>query len=132
MTKSTRPLRIQGEDTAQPQRPCAEVEPAAAARWKAAENRLYPLIMVDPVLYEAAVTLVREIADQLRRQCRTGTELAGADAAMVLARCPSALEASRLGFDARTAFDAACAYHWRALIAQRADGELPATQDGSR
>jgi hypothetical protein len=89
--------------------------PPAANRWRAAEGRLYPLITVDPALYEAAITLVCEAADVLRWKCATVTELVHVDAKDVLSQCPSAHLMSALGFDPGTAFDAACAYRWREL-----------------
>lgn len=110
----------------------SRAEPPGAARWKAAEGRLYPLIMVDPAVYETALTLVREVADVLRGQCGTVGELAGADAGAVLARCPSTPVLSALGFDPGTAFDAACACRWRELTADETDAELETRQDGSR
>lgn len=104
----------------------------AAARWRAAEGRLYPLIMADPALYEAAVTLVCEAADVLRWQCGTFIDLIHADAALVLAKCPSARMMSALGFDPTTAFDAACAYRWRELSADQPDAELGLSLGGPR
>jgi hypothetical protein len=35
-------------------------------RWRAAEERLYPVVMVRPDLYERSIELVRSIADELR------------------------------------------------------------------
>lgn len=98
--------------------PCVDAEPPAAARWRAAEGRLYPLIIVDPSLYESAVTLVCELADVLRGQCGSVAELSAADPAAVLAHCSSGSVMSALGFDPRTAFDVACAYRWRELTMQ--------------
>jgi hypothetical protein len=120
------------DEMARLRRPGSGAEPPAATRWKAAEDRLYPLIMVDPDLYEAAVTLVREVAGVLGRQCATVADLAGADAAEVLARCPSAPVLSTFGSDLGVAFDAACAYRWRVLSAEPVDGVLDAGQDGAR
>src|SRR6478672_8214076 len=79
----------------------AEVQ--AAAQWRAAEGRLYPLITVDPALYEAAVTLVCEAADVLRWRCCTVRELVDVDAHAVLSKCPSASVMIALGFDPATA-----------------------------
>ena len=105
-------------------------EPPTAARWRAAEGRLYPLIMVDPGLYEVAVTLVREAADVLRRDCGTVTELIHADAAGVLAECPSAPVMTGFGFEPGTAFEAACAYRFRELAASEPGAALEASQGG--
>jgi hypothetical protein len=108
-----------GVETARESEPMVHAQagaaPPAAARWRAAEGRLYPLITVDPVLYEAAVTLVCEAADVLRWKCGTVAELVQVDADDVLRHCPSAQLMSSLGFDPGTAFDAACAFRWREL-----------------
>jgi hypothetical protein len=133
MTTPSPSLGIEIADgSARLRRPPAAAEPPAAARWKAAESRLYPLVVVDSRLYEAAVTLVREVADVLRRRCGTVTELVDVDAAVIMAGCPSASALSALGFDPGTAFDAACAYRWRELTAEQTETELEADQDGSR
>ena len=108
------------------------VELPDAVRWRAAEDRLYPLIVVDPTLYEAAVTLVCEAADVLRWRCGTVSELVAVDPSTVLASCPSAPVMSALGFDPGTAFDAACAYRWRELTADQTDSGVDASQGGSR
>ena len=76
------------------------------------------MIIVDPSLYQAAVRLVCEVAGLLRGQCGSVAELSAADSAVILARCPSASAISALGFDPRTAFDAACACRWRELTTQ--------------
>lgn len=39
---------------------------ASVAHWRAAENRLYPIVMVRPDLYERSVRIVRAVADDLR------------------------------------------------------------------
>ena len=133
MTKPTLPLGVRIADQLPlPLRPRAEAaQPLAAARWTAAEDRLYPLIVVDPDLYEAAVTLVCEILDVLRSECGTVAELCDAEAAVVLPQCPAASAIAAFGFDPVVAFDAACAYRWRDLTADRAD-ELGASQVDSR
>jgi len=89
------------------------------ARWRAAEARLYPLIMVDPELYEAAVTLVGEAAGVLRARCNTIRGLTETDAVDVLAACPSTTAVRALGFDPGTAFDAARAGRWREITAKQ-------------
>jgi hypothetical protein len=48
-----------------------------ARRWQAAEDRLYPVVMVRPEAYASAVTLVRAVVDRLGR-VDTATELAAA------------------------------------------------------
>jgi hypothetical protein len=41
------------------------VPPQLLSDWKSAEERLYPVVMVRPDLYERAVTMVRVVADEL-------------------------------------------------------------------
>ena len=133
MTKPSPALGIEvAGETAPPRRPPAGAEPSVAARWQAAEGRLYPLVMVDAAAYEAAVTLVGEVTAVLRSTCSTVAALAGADRAAVLNRCPSVSVMSALGFDPRTAYDAACACRWRELTAEQTDAEPENSQDGAR
>jgi hypothetical protein len=112
-------------------RPRAGAAPPTAARWQAAEARLYPLAMVDTARFEAAVALISEVTDVLRSQCGTVTELAGADAAAVLARCPSAPAMAAVGLDPGTAYDAACACRWRELTREPTHAE-PERKDRAR
>jgi hypothetical protein len=105
----------------------------APARWQAADPRLYPLIMSDPDLYEAAVTLMAEARDVLRARCDTVSALADVDATGVLDRCPSAPATTARGVDSDTVVDAARAYRWRELAAfQPADAPLGSNREGHR
>jgi hypothetical protein len=105
----------------------------AAARWQAAEARLYPLIMSDPDLYEAAVTLIAEARDVLRVHCDTVSALADVEAAGVLAGCPSASATTARGVDPDLVVDAARAYRWRELAGfQPADAALGPNREGHR
>jgi hypothetical protein len=105
-------------ETHQVHRLQAELEQSPDAdRWSAAESRLYPLVMVDPDLYEAAVTVVCQALDVLRSQCGTVAELSSADPAVVLDQCPAASTLAALGLDPGVAFAAACAHRWRDLRA---------------
>lgn len=106
------------------------VEPAIAARWKAAEAHLYPLIMVDPDIYETAVTLVGEVTEVLRKECGTLSELVNVEPTGALAQCPSAAALSALGFDPNTAFGAACACRWRELIGSQPGADTDSSSDG--
>ena len=99
--------------------------------WRAAETRLYPLVVADPELYEAAVTLVREAAEVLRARCRSVADLAGRDPSDVLDRCPSAQTATASGVDPGTAVDAARACVWRELTVVPG-GRRISTLDGQR
>ena len=49
--------------------PRTRIPPDAAARFTAAEARLYPLVMVDPDAYERAVTLTGMLSQDLRSTC---------------------------------------------------------------
>src|SRR3954453_20190421 len=100
-------------------------ERPASARWRAAEARLYPLIMSDPDLYEAAVTLMAEARDVLRARCGTVTQLADEEAPGVLAGSPSAPATLARGMDADVVIAAARALRWRELTGlQPADRRL--------
>jgi hypothetical protein len=90
-------------------------EAVAVRKWRTAEGHLYPLVTVDPALYEDAVTLVSEAAGILRSRCADVTELIDVDPGEVLHRCPSAPAWTRRGLDPATAFDAARAVRWREL-----------------
>jgi len=79
----------------------------AAERWRAAEAKLYPLVVADPDLYTLVVGLVVEARELLRAECATVSALLDASAAGVLARCESAPKVQGEGFDPRIAFDAA-------------------------
>lgn len=91
------------------------LELPAPSPWQAAEARLYPLIMSDPDLYEAAVTLMAEARDVLRAECDTASAVAEKGTAAVLACCPSALRTLARGVDAETVVDAARAQRSREL-----------------
>src|SRR5439155_2378847 len=84
-------------------------------RWFQAEERLYPVAMVMPERYEAAVRLVGRVTDQLRASCPDLASLVAADG--------EALEMARrlASFDPETAADldlalvagAACSIRYR-------------------
>lgn len=90
-------------------------ELAAAARWRAAESHVYPLIMSDPDLYELVVQLIVEARDILRSECATVTDLVNAEAAPVLSRCSLETAVAVQGFSTTAAFDAARAQRFREL-----------------
>lgn len=96
-------------------RQAVDEQAAQVLRWQAAEGRLYPLVMVDPELFEAAVGLVVEARDVLRDECRTAEELTTISSRTVLDRCRSAASVEGQGFDTRLAVDAARAQRWREL-----------------
>jgi len=47
------------------------------ARWREAEAKIYPLVMIDPALYEAAVVAVGALSRAAVARCRTEAELFG-------------------------------------------------------
>jgi hypothetical protein len=49
------------------------------ARWREAEAKIYPLVLVDPALYEAAVVAVGALSRAALARCRTEAELFGLD-----------------------------------------------------
>ena len=49
------------------------------ARWREAEAKIYPLVLVDPALYEAAVVAVGTLSRAAVARCRTETELFALD-----------------------------------------------------
>lgn len=53
------------------------IPPGLLAEWRAAEDRLYPVVMVRPDIYERSVELVRRVADELQR-CTEPAALAAA------------------------------------------------------
>ena len=87
--------------------PTMPTEVTTLARWRAAEGYLYPLVMVDPDLYEGAVALVVEAAQLLRTECDSIEDLFEVDVAGVLARCRAAARLTEAGIDPATAVDAA-------------------------
>jgi hypothetical protein len=129
MSNSTPPPRL-GIAAEAPQLPRTDTkgeQPPEAARWSAAEDRLYPLVMADPDLYQAAVTLVREVLDVLRSQCATVAELSSIDPAEVLRQCPTASALPPLDLDLGVVLDSARAYRWRDLVADQIDADEAAT-----
>lgn len=88
--------------------------------------------MVDPDLYEAAVTLVGEAAGVLRTRCNTIRGLIETDAVNVLTACPSTTAVTALGFDPHAAFDAARAGRWREITAKQPSIEHGSRSDGQR
>jgi hypothetical protein len=92
-------------------------------RWFQSEERLYPVAMVVPERYQAAVRLVGRLTDQLRTSCPDLPSLVKADAdGEVLAMAERVA-----GFDPETAIDldlklvagAACSIRYRELAANR-------------
>ncbi len=93
-----------------------KAEAAASARWRAAEDRLYPIAMSDPGGYRGGLDAVHALVDELRRTAGTFDDLiaAEADPAPLLAVLPpgSVLPAELL-------VQAACGIRGRELVAAR-------------
>jgi hypothetical protein len=51
----------------------------AISRWQEAENKIYPLVMVDPSMYEAALTAIGRISARLRAECASQSDLFALD-----------------------------------------------------
>jgi hypothetical protein len=68
-----------------------DVPPPVLGEWQSAEERLYPVVMVRPDLYQRSVELVRAVADELR-SCTDVAALVAAwgDAADIVYRASSA------------------------------------------
>lgn len=54
-------------------------ETLTLARWRAAEDRIYPLVMVDPHLYQRAVTVIASICEAVRERGLGRAELLALD-----------------------------------------------------
>jgi hypothetical protein len=52
----------------------------ARVRWRAAEERLYPLALADTAAYQEAVTLVGRVLTELRASCANESELLAREA----------------------------------------------------
>jgi hypothetical protein len=49
------------------------------ARWRDAEGKIYPLVMVDPALYEAAVMVIARVCEYLRPRYLNRADLFSVD-----------------------------------------------------
>jgi hypothetical protein len=93
-------------------------EAVARARWRAAEDNLYPMLIADPVAYQHALGAVRAVLGELRLRA---TDLDGLIAAetsaedVVATACPAGTE-----LPARLLVGAACAMRDRELSTQEA------------
>lgn len=93
-------------------------------RWRAAESRLYPIVLVDPPQYELYLTLVRAIADDLKD--RSSVEQladAYAERSQLLAAAIDRLSVAGTSIDEELALDAAFQARYRELQAERQQAE---------
>jgi hypothetical protein len=89
-----------------------------ARRLRSAEDRLFPLAMVDADRYQRATRLVGLLAGRLRETAKTLEELASADADL---RVWMRFEELPLpGLDPELVIDAAMAMRFRAILAEQA------------
>jgi hypothetical protein len=88
----------------------------ARVRWRAAEDRLYPTLIADPVAYERALGAVQAVLTELRLRCSNPAELIAVEEA------PDELIAAALPSGAPAPVDlligAACAMRDREIAAQ--------------
>jgi hypothetical protein len=100
------------------------VPPQLLSDWRAAEERLYPVVMVRPDLYERAVRMVRVVTDELAG-CRDLAALAGAwgGAAEVVHRAVGEAGLDLEGLDAGLIAGAAFSMRYRELATGAARAE---------
>jgi hypothetical protein len=98
-----------------------DVPVEVAQRWQAAEERLYPVVMVRPDLYERSIELVRSIADELRGITTTAALVqAFGDAAEIAARVIKRESLAVDDIDVGLATSAAFALRHRELVGELA------------
>jgi hypothetical protein len=89
------------------------------ARWRDAEAKIYPLVMVDPALYEAAVAAVANACDQLRSRYGARADLLAVDVdAFTIELAEASEDFSRLaaiGIGFRLVCEAALAHRFMEL-----------------
>jgi hypothetical protein len=119
----------------------APIDPARIAetlklsRWRAAEDQVYPLVMVDPALYQQAVSVVAKVCEVLRSRGLSRTELLALNTEEVAAEVLSepglyaqvTALAGSAGLTATTLVDAALAQ--LASLTPPADTHTPMTDD---
>jgi hypothetical protein len=93
-----------------------------ARRLRAAEDRLFPLAMVDADRYQAATRLVGLLARRLAESCRSLDELAGADVELRVWLGLTAREHDIPlgGLDADLVIEAAMSQRFRGILAEQA------------
>ena len=100
-----------------------DVPVEVAQRWQDAEERLYPVVMVRPDLYERSIELVRSIADELRGVTTTAALVqAFGDAAEIAARVIKRESLAVDDIDVGLATSAAFALRHREMVGELARG----------
>jgi hypothetical protein len=96
-----------------------EIPPEVLLRWRAAEERLYPVVMVRPDLYERSIELVRSVADELRAFTTPAALLDGfARAAEIAAQVIRRESLEMEGVDLGLATTAAFSLRYRELVGE--------------
>ena len=104
-------------------RGAGDVPVELAQRWQAAEERLYPIVMVRPDLYERSIELVRSIADELRGVTTTAALVkAFGDAAEIAARVIKRESLAVDDIDVGLATSAAFGLRHREMVGELARG----------
>jgi hypothetical protein len=95
------------------------VPPELLAAWRTAEERLYPVVMVRPDLYQQVIGLVGGVADELRRSCPDVGSLVEAAPNVVdaIRRMASDDGQSLAELDLPMVAAAACCFRYRELAA---------------
>jgi hypothetical protein len=102
-------------------------------RWRAAEERLYPVVMVRPDLYERSIELVRSIADELRAVSTTAALVeAFGDAATIAAGVIRRESLVVEGIDLGLVTSAAFGLRHRELIGELGRGRAMERIDAAR
>jgi hypothetical protein len=98
------------------------VPPGLLAAWRTAEERLYPVVMVRPDLYQQVVGLIGDVADELRRSCTDVGSLVEAAPNVVdaIRRIASDDGQSLAELDLPMIAAAACCFRYRELAADAA------------
>jgi len=104
-----------------------ESPPAPLGQWRAAEERLYPVVLTRPDLYERAVRLVRQVTDELMA-CRDVPALVEAwpQAADIVVRAATLALMPLDEIDAGLVAGAAFAMRYRELAAEAARADRAA------
>lgn len=104
-------------------------EALAEARWRAAEERLYPLVMTDPGSYQRTLAAVQALVGALRERTATVADLvaAEADPDALLAAVPD-----RPPLPAELLVQAACGVRSREIAAAREGERRTAAVDAAR
>ncbi|MED7824812.1 hypothetical protein [Streptomyces chiangmaiensis] len=90
------------------------------ARWRLAEERLYPLALSDTEAYQRALQRVGRVLAELRVNCHSVEDLLDVDNKPVESLSAGSAEQSDDFIDARTVVEAACALRLVELAAQGA------------